>query len=265
MTRGVGAVAVCVVLLVAGCNGLAADPTATATPVEPAPVPADPPPWLAAEGRVDADALLAAHTAGLRNGSVTLTERRVERFANGSLRFDRTTTTRRGATDRVHVVRTVAGTDPGAYGATAGRSERWANTSLGMAAVRDDDGVTFRPATGEPRLVGHERLRALFAALTPTIRERRDGTVLVGATRERVPEGLAEGPVGDGQNVEFEATVTAGGVVRSARLSYAATVDGAAVQVTERLRYEEGATVLERPTWVEAAVGDALGRELPAE
>lgn len=263
MDRGVGAVVVCVLLMVAGCSGLGGEEPPTATAVEPAPVPADPPPGVSESGGVDAVALLSSHVDQLRDGSATVTERRVERYANGSLRFDRTTTTYHGPVDRFYVVQTIEGTDPGAYGSTEGRYERWANGTLGVAAVRDDDEVSFEPAyPGQFRINNFERLYPLFTALEPTVREREGEEVVfvASATREQVPGGFGEDPVRNVHNVTFEATVTPAGLVRSYRLSYTGTVDGATVHVTERLRYEDvAATDVPRPAWVDEAISDALG------
>lgn len=264
MDRGVWVLA-CLLVLAAGCSGLAGEDPPTATEVEPAPVPADPPPGVSEGGGVDSVTLLSSHVDQLRDGSATVTERRVERFANGSLRFDRTTTTYHGPVDRFYVVQTVEGTDPGAYGATEGRYERWANGTLGVAAVRDGDGdgVSFEPAyPGQFRVNNFERLYPLFTALEPTVRQRRGGEVVfvASATREQVPGGFAEDPVQDVHNVTFEATITPAGLVRSYRLSYTGTVDGATVHVTERLRYEDvSATDVPRPAWVDEAISDALG------
>lgn len=264
MDRGVW-VAVCVLLVAAGCSGLAGEDTPTATPVEPAPVPVDPPPGVSEGGSVESITLLSSHVDQLRDGSATVTERRTERFANGSLRFDRTTTSYHGPVDRFYVVQTVEGTDPGAYGATQGRYERWANGTLGVAAVRDGDGdgVTFEPAyPGQFRINNFDRLYPLFAALEPTVTEERGEEVVfvARATRERVPGGFGEDPIRNVHNVTFVATITPTGLVRSYRIRYTGTVDGATVHVTERVRYEDvSATEVPRPAWVDEAISDALG------
>ncbi len=260
MDRVVGAVLMCVLLLVAGCSGLAGEPP-RATPVEPAQVPVDPPPGVSEGGGVDSVTLLSSHVGQLRDGSATVTERRIERFANGSLRFDRTTRTYHGPVDRFYVVQTVEGTDPRAHNVTEDRYERWANGTVGVAAVRDGDNVTFKPAyPGQFRINNFERLYPLFTMLEPTVREKPGERVFVArATRERVPGGFGKDPVQNVRSVTFEATITPAGLVRSYRLSYTGTVDGATIHVTERLRYEDvAATEVPRPAWVDEAISEVL-------
>jgi hypothetical protein len=252
-----------VLVVLAGCSGLAGDgPT---TPVEPAPVPVDPPPGVSEGGSVDSVLLLSSHVGLLRDGSATVTERRTERFANGSLRFDRTTTTYHGPVDRFYVVQTIEGTDPRAYGATEGRYERWANGTVGVSAVRNGDGVEYEPAyPGQFRINQFERLYPLFATLEPTVQERRRGgrtVFLARATRERLPGGFGEEPEGvsDLRNVSFRATIRPDGLVQSYRLSYTGTVDGDRVRVVEELRYRDvSATTVPRPEWVDAAIAELV-------
>jgi hypothetical protein len=255
------ALALCGLVLLAGCSGLAGDDRRT--PVEPAPVPVDPPPGVSEGGSVDSVALLSSHVGLLRDGSATVTERRTERFANGSLRFDRETVTYHGPVDRFYVVQTVEGTDPRAYGASEGRYERWANGTVGVSATRTGDGVEYESAyPGQFRINQFERLYPLFATLEPTVQEhRRDGrTVFVArATRARLPGGFGEEPVTDLRNVSFRATVRPDGLVRSYRLTYTGSVDGARVRVVEELRYEDvSETTVPRPDWVDTAITELL-------
>jgi hypothetical protein len=253
--------ALCGLVLLAGCSGLAGD--GPATPVEPAPVPVDPPPGVSESGSVDSVALLSSHVGLLRDGSATVVERRSERFANGSLRFDRTTRTYHGPVDRFYVIQTIEGTDPRAYGATEGRYERWANGTVGVSAVRTGDGVEYEPAyPGQFRINQFERLYPLFATLEPTVRERRrDGRAVfvARASRARLPSGFGDGPVTDLRNVSFRATIRPDGLVRSYRLSYTGTVDGSRVRVVEELRYRDvSKTTVPRPEWVDAAIAELL-------
>lgn len=243
--------AVCLLVALAGCNGVVA-PDDQPAPT-PATVPADRPPGVTATGEVRTIALLENHTATLGDRSVTLRERHVERFANGTLRRNRTTTLYAGR-ERYYLDERYQGENPWGPSSAAVRYERWGNGSLGVEAV----------STGEERRYGvdratvgpvtrFDRLYLLLSTLDPTVvRDSGDGVVLraTGVTGVDLDD-----PVEDVRNVTLVARVTGDGLVREYRLTYTGTVDGATVRVTERAAFTDlGRTAAPRPAWVVEAV-----------
>lgn len=241
---------VCLLVALAGCNGVV-------TPDRPAPTPAtvpdDRPPGVSATGEVRTVALLENHTAALGDRSVTLRERRVERFANGTLRRNRTATLYAGG-ESYYLDERYRGENP--WGSSAGsvRYEQWGNGSVGVEAVTTDEGRRYGVERPDIATVTRfDRLYLLFSTLEPTVvRDSGDGVVVRATGVTGVDIG---GPVRNARNVTLVARIDEAGLVREYRLAYTGTVDGATVRVTERAAFTDlGRTTAPRPAWVGEAV-----------
>ncbi len=250
MPSRVALAAVFLLVALGGCNGLVTPDGLGPTP---AAVPDERPPGVTATGDVRTLALLENHTATLRDRSLTLRERRVERFANGTLRRNRTTALFAGS-ERYYLDERYRGEVPWTAGPGSGRYERWGNGSLGVEAITTDEETRYgreRPDIGP--VTRFDRLYLLFSTLEPTaMRDTGDGIVLRAAGVTGVD--LTD-PVADLRNVTFVARIDSEGVVREYRLSYTGTVDGTTVRVTERAAFTDlGRTEVPRPAWVGEAV-----------
>lgn len=277
----VTAVALAVVLLLAGCSTLSSDPaprgpTETATP---APVPTGGPdgvlaPGVTREGVTDPRTLAEAHVARLADESYTLVVTRTTRHPNGTLR-ERLDLNLSLAADRSYLVHaeTEGPEAPVFLGRPPASAAFWSNGSVYTRRLThrgDTTYTTFQPTNGAgtwqywARTVpfggrgGNPRgfITRTFGS-TPTRTTGRvadDGTTaytLVG-TGATAPIELG---VEDPREVDLRATVTAEGLVRSVNLTYVGTVDGQPIEVTRRFRYERvGATNVTRPAWVARAL-----------
>lgn len=248
------AVALCLLVTLAGCNGLVgADDSARPTAAQ---VPADGPPGVDRTGSVRPVALLDNHTATIRGRSVTLRERRIKQFANGTVRRNLTRTVYAAGNGSYYVGERYRGTVAWNLGATAGRYERWGNGSVGVEAIIDGDGRRYgvnRPIL-QP-VTRFDRLYLLLSTLKPTVaREVGDGVRLRAASATGVDR-IASSGVEAPRNITLVAHINSEGLVQSYRLTYTGTVDGETVQVTERMAFADlGQTEVPRPAWVPEAL-----------
>lgn len=224
-------VAVCVLLVLAGCSGFAppAEPTRTLTPAAvptpsstppPTPTPG-PPSGLTARAVVDPLELANAHQVALLGTSYTVRRRHVERYANGKVvltlaAFDNTTTysrrkptaVRRYYDDELYIALSSLNT-------TVERTTRDGATVYRIRAT-----TTSPPTTVESLTYGRPRVRAV-------------------------------------ENVSFRARVAPTGMVRLYHLEYTAHADEGTIRVTETARFTGvGTTTVGRPAWVDTALNE---------
>ena len=281
MARALAA-ALCVLLALAGCNTLAPGPgpSTPTTPATPAPVPTDDTrdgelaPGVTPAGVVSSRTLAEAHVARLDDRSFELVVNRTTRYPNGSLR-ERLRLDLSLSADRSYLVHTdTAGPEaPVFLGRPPAEASFWSNGSTYTRRLKRANTTTytrFQPTAGAgtwqywARTVpyggrgGNPRgfITRTFSAVPTRVTGRvADGNV----TTYRLVGSHATAPielgVSDPREVELSATVTAGDLVRSLSLSYVGTVDGQAIAVTRRFRYERvGNATVERPSWVDRAL-----------
>lgn len=276
------AVTVSVFLVLAGCSALApgpgpGTPSTTATP---APVPTEDgrdgelAPGVTREGVVSSRTLAEAHVARLDDRSYRLLVNRTTRYPNGTLR-DRLRLALSLGADRSYLVDTAtAGPEaPVFLGRPPASASFWSNGSTYVRRLTRGNTTTytrFQPTDGAgtwqywARTVpyggrgGNPRgfITRTFSAVPTRVTGRVvDGNVTayrLAGTRATAPIEL---DVSDPREVELTATVTAAGLVRSLSLSYVGTVDGRAITVTRRFRYERvGNATVDRPPWVDRAL-----------
>lgn len=274
--------AVLALVVLAGCGGAPAPTTPEAT-VTPAPLPTDDgdelAPGLTGDGVTEPGTLARAHVARLADRSYTLAVNRTVRYPNGTLRERLGLNLSLGA-NRSYLVHT--GTEgpraPVFLGIPPARAAFWSNGSAYTRRLTRDGTTTytsFRPTDGAgtwqywARTVpyggrgGNPRgflTRAFSAVPTRTTARVSDGGT---AAYRVVGDGATERielDVNDPREVDLRATVTAAGLVRSLSLSYVGTVEGERVVVERSYRYERvGNTTVERPGWVDRALGQEEG------
>lgn len=248
-------------VLLAGCSGFlgAGEPnrTDTLTPVD---VPAGSPSSTPAGGRVDPFDLASHHGAVLANRAVTVTERRTERFANGTTRRQRTAVRYAGDGSRYYLNETLRGAVPVLSDSPEGRYELWANASVGVTVLRTDDGARYDlDPPGRRDVARFERLYLLLRTFDRAGLDRRrvdDGSaVVLRGTRPTAPDAPDRRGVRDLRNLSFVVRVDEDGLVRRYRLTYTGVVDDEPVTVAERVSFGDvGSTTVPRPDWVDAAL-----------
>lgn len=258
MTRlAVGAVAVVVLLGIAGCSTpLVGErgPTETST-VTPAPLPGESteseesrqyPPGIAPEGVTDAARLVDAHDAVLANTSHTVRLSSTREYANGSTqtRYDRVL--RVAAPDRFHYVLSVQ--DAG----RERRIERWRAGEEALAAVTADGETTYRrlDAPQRPTLVTRSELARVLEIAPSRLAgtETRNGTRLY-----RLAGGPAD--VSGLSNVSYVALVDPRGLLVSYTVTYEVSERDRTRSVRVTAAFDAvGETTVERPRWYDEAV-----------
>jgi len=274
-----GRLALCLVVLLAGCSGFGgtgAEPTDTMTP---APVPAESegetyPPGIGPEGVTDPLLLGESHYGAIDGESYTTRRNRTVRAPNGSL-LVRTDLHAEFSADRSQflVDYTVTGPDPSAFGTDPGRLVLWTDGEVLLRSVTADGTTTRQQFPAEvfsqrPGPFGESPGDAfgltspdrevywLFTAFETTARPA------TGSRSVRVTGTLAEPAalrtvdgVSDPRNGTLRAVVAPNGLVRTYHLSYEATVDGHTVHVERSVRHAAvGSTTIERPSWYGAVV-----------
>lgn len=268
-------VLVALLVVLAGCSGIADPGQSPPVEVTPAPVPTDTPtpappqlaPGVTAEGVTDPNALADAHAAVLRNTSKTVRTNETSWYAGyWTLRSHRHQVTRVAADpDRFHAVIEVDGP---AAPFSAYRVEFWSDgerlvrrtvardgtetTVVPLDSYRDRTGVIVGPPDG--RTVSF--LFGLVETRVVSTFVRNDTTVYWIESTELVrPRLLASVEnVSDPHDVELRAFVDSRGFVRSLRLAYAARADGRRVWVQWATRYTDvGTTTVDRPVWYDEA------------
>jgi hypothetical protein len=275
----VGAVALLVLL--AGCPGLAGQSTPTAD-VTPAPVPETEtyPPGVGPAGVVDPTALARVHSAAVDATSYTLVSNRTITAGNGSLRSHLALTVRLARDRSYHArARTAGPAGPVFLGAPPARAEFWSNGTVYVRAVERESGWTYNEFTPPNEFVASwrywrstaafggeegfdvETLATLFGSIPTALAGTRteNGTTLYRLTGDRAlrPD-FAKTGTGPVRNVSLDATVTEAGVVRAFDLSYERRQCSVPVRVVWTLRYDAvGRTTADRPAWFARAVGQA--------
>lgn len=268
----------CLLLVTAGCNvpagGGSGEPTRTVTPV---PVPAEETlaPGVTDEGVVNPRALADAHAGVLAGTSFRLSVNRTVRGANGTLR-DRLRLDLALAADRGYRAEAAtAGPDaPVFLGTPPANATFWSNGSTYARKLTRDGETTYNTFTpvegagtwqywartvpfGGQRASPRAFLTRTFRAVDTTVVGRADanGTTVYRLRGNTTTERL-DAQIDDPRNVSLTATVTERGLVRSLSLRYVGTMDGEPVRVTRTVAYRDvGATTVERPPWLERAVG----------
>lgn len=270
-------------VVLAGCNGLApaTSPTVsdeqTASPAV-SPTETTPgqefPPGLTTEGVSEPFALSDAHAAAL-DTSYTVREAATIRYANGTVHTNETSNVAVASNDsRYRYTSTVRGTASNFVGGGEGTLTAYSNGTVVLQRVEHADNTTYgiyttssgdpvRPSEvyhGTPR--NAERIVTLFGeAENVSVAERTGGAYDLRATLLAVDALDVRGTtIRNVTDVELTATVTADGLVRSYELSLRGTVDGNAVTVTERTRYSGvGSTTVARPGWYDEATANGTG------
>lgn len=295
MGRGVDAALwLACLLALAGCSGGAGGGVSDRPTVTPAEVPTDapdrrvggddPPRALVAE---DPRRLSYGHAAALSDRSYTFRRIEVVTFANGTVHAAtrRTVRVAPGGTPYAATVESRGaawalgtGADSGsraAGSATPVRGEFWSDGSRLHWAITRDGKTEYGTVPPDRYSV---RTSAYVALVRPrpslhvygpfrvvrslTVTETDDGrafrVVGTGATESRLivtPAGVT-----DPRDPRLRATVTADGIVRSYRFSYAGTVGGERVRVVRTVRFDGvDRTTVERPPWLDRIDGNGSG------
>lgn len=278
-------------LVLAGCSGLAGQPTATVTP---APLPPDTParqsfpPGTGAQGVTDPLALANAHRGIVEGVSYTVLRSRTVRFPNGSLAARTTLDARFSANQsRFHLVYRVEGPSAGRFDRTPIRVELWSDGDLLLQSLTVANETTRQQVPSETfsrrpspfdetrgdqfGLRSHDReVRLLFLGVDVTLTRRTvDGTTVYRARGDAVRQRTALENlerVTAPRNVHLNATVTSRGLVRSYDLRYDATLDGHPVRVERSVRFVDvNATTIDRPSWYGATVNTTGRRPVREE
>lgn len=283
---------VCVVVVVAGCGGLAgtdesdantvnpaleqtptATPTPTASPVPtPTPTPTLPaalPPALGTE-TVDPGRLAASHARNLGAQSRTVVRTITVRTTNGTLLGRSRVVLRddgapRGG--RLSVTQTTAGPRPAAAGLDARNVSYWGNDSVTVSrSVTADGAVAYTfdrtpfPPIARSDTTGRSAVAFAFRAANVT-EVSRAGT--------EAPVFLVEGSAAADStygvyDVRLTATVAPGGVVRSFEVTYTRERGGRLRRVTRQFRVtDRGNTTVARPSWYGQAVAAGTDGDTP--
>jgi hypothetical protein len=269
MRRSILSALVALVVILAGCNGLAlgGDETPTST-VTPADVPTDEPtptpvpqlaPGFTGEGVTEPFVLAEAHAAVLENTSYTYHENTTARYTNGTVYTHGTTHTQSVANDsRFYIVQ--SGSNVEVY--KTKRLSIWSNGERTLVARTSNNTTSYtarRSANGESAFGGtsSERLAALFSSVKTRVvgQEQRNGTTVyrVAATNVTNPTVLERGWQNP-RNVTLRALISSQGLVREYQVNYTATRNSSTVHVNRRIRYTNiGNTTVERPPWYDEA------------
>ena len=281
--------AVLLLVLVAGCSGVAAPSgvagtetgtltpvsvPAQSTPVGGTPRPATPAnqlaPGLTTEGVTDPFALADAHHDGLANRSFTRITHTTLAGPNGTLRVTHEVL-RVAASGRVyHLTATSESADSYPVRAFAPQLELWYADGTTRFRVGAGEDVPYLVGTngtvGGPvdDVTGADRLVGFYGtvddwSVDPVI--GWDEPLFVLESREPPDRDVLRLPtlVDDPRNVELELVTTGDGRVVSHRLQYDASFDDQPVQVVRRVRYVKvGSTTVEEPAWLEEARREAV-------
>lgn len=259
MTRTALPIALALLVLLSGCNGILAD-TETATPTaETSETPASDvtlPPGVTEDGVESPFDLASAHQRVASNTSHVVTKTVTVRYENESEAH--WNLTRRHDAQRGTSLLTQTTTGPPSTYRTQESLEIWTNetVSVGMADVGDDQ-VFFRPTGGYVHNPGVSGLPALFLAVETDVTgttQRGESLVHLVGTDVLSAEGLD--PIARNvSNVSLSAAVRPSGLVTQYSLGYDATLDGTAVRITETYQFDRRASVrADRPPWVSEAV-----------
>jgi hypothetical protein len=259
----------------AGCSGVFGDesgPSAEATTTDSGPLA----PGLTADGLADAATFSDAHASNLDERSLTLQERHVQRYANGTLRWRKNQTVRVAA-NRTRYLLVTDVTGRPMFGDDGGRMEVFADGDRVFRAVETPNRSSanvFRTSDGDPTSprgvpfdpTKSDELYVLLNVFDVTGSEKVEraprpvGRIRLHSSRLELPELLASRLELDTvRNATLEAVVTPEGVVEEYRIEYEGT-QGDAVVRGEATVWQEavGETTVEAPDWLDQ-VGDRDG------
>ncbi|WP_267640640.1 hypothetical protein [Haloarchaeobius amylolyticus] len=276
MHRGVGVLAVALLLATAGCGSLVEAPDATTR--EPFAVeetvrdgPQSGPevvPGLTWRAVTDAEALAESHRSVVAGESRVLRREHVVRTDDGSVRARAVGVLRVGEDGQVVYTFRSSGANLGVFGLRATNYSVWTNGSVTVVRVQRATGVAYEVLDGRRRLpadsTGAERVRVLFERATVQNVTTRYWN---GDTYYRVEATVAPGDISgfaDPDLYRLSANVVNSGAV--ARLTFRYPF----VRGDERFLREQdwsvgavGSTVVERPDWVATALDGAANRSRP--
>lgn len=254
------ALALAVLLVLAGCGGSAPGSTDATTTLTPAPpLSADPPPGLSATGVPNATALANAHGGALEGRSFTLRSR--FRIVDDAGPIYRENTTQRVAADgRVARTRHVEWSDRAPVRSVVTRLDVYhANGTTYARAV--DGGVSY-DRTAEPDglddVRGVSRLRDLYVAgrhwaVTETRVDGGRGYTLV-STDVALTALRTSSFVQSPRDVRLRVTLTAAGRLVGWRLTYVVDFADGPAQATRTARVSAvGGTEVVEPAWLDTA------------
>ncbi len=261
----------CLVVL-AGCNGLAADGGDASMPdVTPAEVPRDlhggsVAPGLTRQEVVDGTALLDAHRDLTANVSLTIQDTSRETLANGTVVQGYETTTRYGANRSRFVTEARLTGLEHSGGQRLDRYGAWSNGTVTYIHRVLDGTTRYRREPGRVGAVTDYRLRQLEELLAEfsvtSVRELgeragHDAYAVTGASR-----------VSDDRDQRVRLVVDERGLVREFRTEVTREdyrERDRNVTVVRTTRYEAiGSTTVERPDWLDAAIAEFASREYVA-
>lgn len=273
--------ALAVVVVLAGCNGFAGDPTATErlTPVDDIRTGESYPPGVDESGAVGPDALASSHTAIAEEQSYVLLSNRTVRYENGTLRSQLQVRVELASNRTFHVTTSTAGhAGPEFLGRPPATAEYWADGEVYLRYLQRDNESVYNTFQPPDRFVGtwefwtrtvafggragssERTIRNVFGAIPTRITgtETRNGTTIYLLAGNRATS-LAFAPqeVQSADAVRLEAAVGADGFVREITLQYDAVIAGERVTVDRRISYlNVGSTAVSRPAWFDRAMGN---------
>jgi hypothetical protein len=260
----------CILIVLAGCNGLISESSDQETTVTPAPVPTTDQfaPGVTNGGVSNLSALETAHYSRLQNTSHTSRFRSVVTAANGTVVSERRTTTQVAA-QRVYRVRHLNSSSPLEESPSVPlvvRSELWAVDERGLFARTLANGTTVYLSTPAENSPLYENLRSQpgsdsIQLLEPSAtgvagRVSEDGRSLYRLQASELDQNELLRRYGtEANNSRLTAFVTPQGAITRLNWRYEITLEDTTYLVERSLRYTRvGNTTLSRPSWYDEAV-----------
>lgn len=270
------AVSLCLLLLLAGCNGPVDTSETPASTVTPAPIPDDTTlaPGLTQAGIESPSQVADAHADTIDDRSYTLTATRTVSYANGTVRSGLRVEVAL-AEDRSYLAEasTTGRAGPEFLGMPPANATFWSNGSTYARRLARDDTVrynTFEPVAGAgtwqywahtvPFGGRDGSPRAFLAHTFESVPTRTVGQTTGNGERiYRVIGTMATGPLGTvttPRDIHLTANVAESGLVTSLSIRYEGRIDGEPVTVRRTVEYERvGETSVDRPAWLGRAAG----------
>jgi hypothetical protein len=226
-------------------------------------------PGLTEDGIADANVLVNAHGSSLDGESLTMQERHVQRYGNGTLRWQENRTIL-AASNRTRYLMVTDVTGKPMFGDSESRAEIFADGDRVYRSVRTPNGSwadVLRTASGDPGSPSevpvdpartddaYVLLSAFDANGSEYVRERTPDArrYLVETSALEHPGLLASHLELDAvRNATLEVIVTSDGRIEEYRVEYEGTHDGAVVRGERTLWYSAvGETTVEAPAWLD--------------
>lgn len=252
----------------AGCSGVFGDDQTAARETTAGDADSTPP-GLTEAGLTDTNALVDAHAETLENRSLTLQERGVQRYENGTLRWRENQTVRVAANRTRYLLvtdemgRPIFGGDGNhveifADGDRLYRSVRTPNSSWAdVVRTADGDAATPRSIALDPARTDdtYVLLNVFDASGSESVRQQSPDSrrYYVETSDLELPGLLASHLELDAvQNATLTVVVTADGRIEEYRVEFGGTQDGTVVRGERTLWYEAvGETTVEVPDWLD--------------